>query len=135
MHFYAHGVAFLCYHVCPVTLPPPPGVIPLHAQSPMLLKQRGSSVLQIKTCPVPRKSCYCGTSVFLMQIRLGHIILCLIVNGLTTLQLLLLFTLGHLFLALLLLPCVMSGVLSDQHVFAQKQLLGLQRSYLNQFCW
>jgi hypothetical protein len=51
----------------------------------------------------------------------------MIKNGSTTQQLLLLFTLGHLFLALLELPHVMFGVLSAQHVFAQKQLLGLQR--------
>ncbi len=57
----------------------------------------------------------------------------MIENGLTTQQLLLLFTLGHLFLALLELPHVMFGVLSVQHVFAQKQLFGLQSSYLNLF--
>jgi hypothetical protein len=55
-------------------------------------------------------------------------------NGLTTQQLLLLFTLGHIFLALLELPHVMSRVLSAQHVFTRRQLLRLQRSYLNLFC-
>jgi hypothetical protein len=119
MHIYGPRSAFLCYHLCPVTIPPPSGVMPLHIQLQMLLKQRQSSVLLIKTCLVSRKSCYCGTSISLIKIWLGYRILCVIVNGLMTPQLLLLFTLGHLFLALLELPCVMFEVLSAWHVFVQ----------------